>query len=460
MQYFALLVFAVLCFIGLVRPLWALVLLLVMFALEVSLQAALDVFRAQPALANIIVAGVVACALLVAMVRQQRPMVGQATLSLGIVTLIYAWSILSIAWSPAETVGPNQGVNIILEAYPYVVISIFLAPILVGSVEEWRKATTLMLIGGSLVALSILVSPEFSIRSGRIGTSLDGVMRTSPLAIAQMGGMLAIFGALSAGGRKTGFQTAIRIGAFLCGALLALFSGTRGQAVFALLSIALFLPMSRQLKSLGSYFSIVAVGAVVMIGAYVTFNFVLGQADTDRWQTGAISSATAIRQSSAMSLLAEFLASPMGWILGLGFNAFSDLGDFGDLGYVHNLYVEVLCELGLPMFVLLIVLFVRTGRSSLTLFRRYRDQPAERSALAVLFAMVVFQALIATKEGNLWSSWNLFMFMLIITRLEVRSSVLEHGEVYAQDELDEAADDLEEDERSDHRGALGVGQPA
>jgi len=269
-----------------------------------------------------------------------------------------------------------------------------------------------------------VMSPEFSVRSGRIGIGLDGIHRTSPLAIAQMGGMLAIFGALSTGGRVTGLQTAVRVGAFICGALLALFSGTRGQAVFALFAIAMFLPVSRRLKNIGSYFSLVGVGAVVAIGAYVTFNYVLGQADTDRWQVASIADATAIRQWSFFQLMGEFVQSPQAWLVGLGYNAFSTLEGVGDLGYVHNLYAEVLCELGLPAFVLLVVLFVKTWKASLALFRRYREHPAERSAVAILMAMMVYQALISTKEGTLWSAWVLFTFALVIIRLESRAQVL------------------------------------
>jgi O-antigen ligase len=120
----------------------------------------------------------------------------------------------------------------------------------------------------------------------------------------------------------------------------------------------------------------------------------------------------------------------------------------GEQGYVHNLYVEVLCELGLPMFVLLVLLFWRTGSASLALFRRYGDRPAERSAVSILLAMCVYQALLAAKEGNLWSSWNLFTFMLLITRIETRARVLgEDQPDVAEDEMTEEAHEEEIEER-------------
>jgi hypothetical protein len=35
--------------------------------------------------------------------------------------------------------------------------------------------------------------------------------------------------------------------------------------------------------------------------------------------------------------------------------------------------------------------------------------------------MFAYNALIAAKEGNLWSTWNLFMFMIFINRIETRA---------------------------------------
>lgn len=421
MQYLALLVFFALCVFGLFRPAWSLVLLFVMFALEVALQAAVGEFRASPMLANVIVGVVVLIATLVTVPRTPRPMLGYFTPTFYCLNAILIWSVISLAWSPALPLAPNMGSNIIREGYPYFVVYVLLAPLLIDSIEDWRRACTLMLIAGSLVVVSIVASPEFSIKSGRIGTVIEGADRTSPLAIAQMGGMLAIFGALAAGGRTSGLQTAIRVTAFLSGALLVLFSGTRGQAVFATLMIAIFLPMSRQLRSMWSYVSTVSVAGLMGVIAFVSFDIVMGQSDTNRWQAGAVADATNIRLYNITELFSAFAQSPVAWVIGLGFNAFSAVTDEAVQGYSHNFYVDVLCEEGVPAFVLLVIAFVQTAKTARSLFRRYADYPAERSAVAILLAMCAYQALIAAKEGNLWSTWNLFMFMLIINRIEYRA---------------------------------------
>lgn len=458
MQYFALLLFAVLCAVGLVRQTWALVLLFVMFALEVSMQASVDIFRTQGALANFIVAGVVAVSTIVGLLRQRRPFLGHLGLPILLVLTVFGWSILSLLWTPAVAGGPNEGSNIIVEGLPYFLVFVLAAPMLVGSIRDWREVTTLMLFIGSLVALSIVLSPEFSIRQGRIGVGLEGVHRTSPLALGQMGGMLAIFGALSAGGRVTWIQSSIRVFAFICGALLALLSGSRGQVIFALFAIVAFLPMSRRLKNFTSYFSLVAIAAVVVVGGMLVFDYASGQADADRWRGGAIADATAVRQWSVGQLLGAFLESPGAWIIGLGYNAFSTLGGVGDLGYVHNIYAEVLAELGLPMFALLVLFFVLTGRAALSLFRHYRDHPAERSALSILLAMIVYQALISAKEGTIWSAWSLFTVMLMTNRLDRR--VRELGDDALVDEPYGAEEPVDEAPADSEHPPLEAGQPA
>lgn len=438
MHYFALVLFAVLCIVGIGQPAWAMVLLLVMFPLEVSLQASIGLFRSQGALANVLVAAVVGLSVLLTTVRQPRPFLGHAGMPLLLLLIVLGWSFLSLLWSPAEPRAANEGINIIIEGLPYFVVFILLGPLLVGSIQDWRRMTNLMLIVGSLVAVSIVLGPEFTIKQGRIGVGLEGVQRTSPLALGQLGGMLAIFAALSAGGRVTGLQTTIRWSAFIIGALLALFSGTRGQAIFAIASIALFLPVSRRLRNLGGYFSLVATAAVVGLGAFITFNYVLGQADTDRWRPGALLDAVAVRQWSVLELLRAFLESPMAWMVGLGYNAFSTLSGAGDLGYVHNIFAEVLCELGLPIFVVFMLFFVQTARHAMSLFQRYREHAAERSAVAILMAMILYQALIMTKEGNLWSAWTLFLFMLITSRVEMRVAELGDATLERESDAEEA----------------------
>lgn len=64
---------------------------------------------------------------------------------------------------------------------------------------------------------------------------LDGVQRTSPLAIGEMGGTLAIISALTNSTTKKSLYVFLSIVGFILGISLALYSGSRGQTVFAII---------------------------------------------------------------------------------------------------------------------------------------------------------------------------------------------------------------------------------
>jgi O-antigen ligase len=119
-----------------------------------------------------------------------------------------------------------------------------------------------------------------------------------------------------------------------------------------------------------------------------------------------------------LSLLAAFATSGTAWLFGLGFNAFSAVADTIGQGYSHSTFVDVFAELGIPAFCVLIAIVLSGVRCGRALFNRYRDDPPRRAAVAALLAMITYQVLLSNKEGNLWSSVNLFMFIIVINRIE------------------------------------------
>ena len=78
-----------------------------------------------------------------------------------------------------------------------------------------------------------------------------------------------------------------------------------------------------------------------------------------------------------------------------------------------------MAELGIPAFLLLLTALWISVRSGIILFQRFRESPSHRASVAILIAMLAYQILLANKEGNLWSSVNLFLFMLLLVRIEI-----------------------------------------
>jgi hypothetical protein len=293
------------------------------------------------------------------------------------------------------------------------------------SVADWRKTCATLLLVGPLIAASVLLNPEVSIKFGRLGTELGGAVRSSPLALSQAGGMIAIVGALASSAKGQRRALVFRWAAFLGGAAVAVLSGTRGQAMFAAVCIAVAYPMAKPLRNAKAYASLLVTGIVMVLAASMLFDTFLSQTDNDRWRTDALASGANVRILNMLDLWSAFAANPLAWVIGLGFNAFTASSRQLTEGYSHNMFVDVLCEEGVPMFLLLCYAIVGAAGRIRLLLSRYADMPVERASIATLAALTLYCMLIAGKEGNLWSSWNVFMFLVIIARIETRDRVLE-----------------------------------
>ena len=80
--------------------------------------------------------------------------------------------------------------------------------------------------------------------------------------------------------------------------------------------------------------------------------------------------------------------------------AFSAITGAREDTYVHNIFIEVLCELGIPMFALLVVLLYLTIVRGRRLFIDASPDPALRATVATLLALTAYDLLIAQKEGG------------------------------------------------------------
>jgi hypothetical protein len=407
---------------ALLSPAAAMVALMLMLLIELVLQGSFQVFRSVPALANLLIAGIAAFSATMLVARTNRPLAGYFNRVSVPVFVIFAWSWISLLWTPAESLPAGRdtsatGSYIIIEALPYFFVYVLMAPVLIRTLTDWERVCRFMLWLGPLVALAIVLNPEFAIKQGRLGTSIDGSLRTSPLAMSQAGGMIAIFGALSHSGSGNRLALLARIASFGAGTAVVLLSGTRGQAIFEFVAIIAAIPVAKPLKSLKAFVSI-GVGALVMaLGVFWLFDFALSQTDSDRWTANAIASGTAVRLANIEELVRAFLSSPTAPIIGLGSNAFSAISGSVGEGYSHNLFIDLLCEQGLPMLFLFVFACFNAFQSGRGLMQYNSADLSKRSALGILLAMELFSLLIAGKEGNLWSSWNVFLFLMIAARI-------------------------------------------
>src|SRR5262245_40302657 len=131
----------------LVRPMWAFVLVMVIFALEQLLQSYIGAFVENQALFNYIVAIVASLAAILRILRRDPVTSGLAN---PVTYLIYAQLLL---WMVAMTYSPvpDAAWTNFKDAWPYLVLFIIITPLLVSDLREAHASLLGILIVGSII---------------------------------------------------------------------------------------------------------------------------------------------------------------------------------------------------------------------------------------------------------------------------------------------------------------------
>lgn len=423
MQVLTLSILVVLCIGAVVRPSWAIVLVLLMYSLEQALQGSVPMFLSWPPLANYIVAIATGLATVHAVFRQERPFVGYFNSVWVGFTVLLIWAAASLMWTPSF----EAASKLTRDSLPYIFLFFFCAPLLIDRTQDFGPIVKLYLVFGILVAISIIANPAFDLRSGRLGFRIATGVRSSPLAIGELGGVLMITSALIYSGIRTSVWTILRLVGFACGTALALYSGSRGQVLFGGLIAIAFYPISKPVKNLVTFLT-TALGFVVLtLVVYFAARLVLGTGDltmVTRWDATSLEGGASVRMQNFLDLFLAFAASPVAWVLGLGINAFSSVSLASTEPYSHSIFLDALCELGVPAFIVLCICVQRSYAASRQLFANHAGNPFERASLAVFIAMAAYQVLLVNKQGMLWSAGPFYLHLVILNRVLTREQVL------------------------------------
>lgn len=413
--------FVLTCLIATRSAAWALALVFVMYSLEQALQSSSGIFLRIPPLANVCVALTVGVCIAGRLPQLERPLRGYATAQLAAVAAIFIWSAVSLLWTPAR----ESGFDLTRSGLPYVILMVAAAPLLIDELGSLRRFLFAFLLLGTLTTALIVANPAFTVKLGRLGIDIGGGFRTNPLAIGELGGMMLIVGVLSMRvASSAALSATLRIAACLLGGYLALQSGSRGQLVFALAVSICFTPMARRISNIPRFFGVAAGAAILVPLAIWAAQFFLGSQELRRWDLNMLAEGATVRNQNILDLFRAFSTAPLAWFVGLGFNAFTSVTPTIE-PYSHIFFVDVLTELGIPMFILLLWWLKKLFGDARWLFRRFADDADERASITCLCAMFVFQLLIVNKQGYLWSATLFFLPGIMITRLRLREESLD-----------------------------------
>jgi hypothetical protein len=419
------------------RPHWAVVLILVMFPLEQLMQAYIPALVTRSWLGNLVVALIAGFAVMVRVMRGEqifRGYLNPVTLS---ILGLYALAWISLLYTPSF----ELALLLLQNGWEYFVLMLLLAPLLVRNMAHFRDLMTGVMFSGTIIAILIMLNPNTSYYGGRLGLDLGmsdhgKQLLGNPLAIAEMGGLMAIAAALIKPRPGAGhLLTLLRIVAFISGLGLAIGSGSRGQVLAAVVAGIACYPLARQVANPRNFILVTGGIGFLGLGVIGVFRLFVGEQNVERWNVLLMIQDIALRFDNAWLLLWTWLESPGAWFIGLGANAYSSL-NVGD-AYVHNLAIEVLCEEGLigaGFLAMALLTLYRGGRDS---FRRWRDDPVMRSVVATLISVCAFALLLSLKQGSMLGAAGTFMYWFILAKL-ARAEALDEAE--AEPEYDSLYD--------------------
>jgi hypothetical protein len=454
-QIFPYTIFAIACVLAVARPHWGLALVLSMYAFEQLLQASGGIFLSIPPLTNFSVAIVAGIAAIGVLLKSRRPFEGYASPVFWGIVGIFAWSAISLAWTPSF----DRAWEMIYDGFPYFVLFVLVAPLLPTDLASIGKTQSAFVYVGTAVCAGLLLNPEFRSSSGRAVIQLTASITSNPLTTGELGGALLIVGALMRPASTALVLKLARVAAFLLGTAIALQSGSRGQVLFAFMIVVVFFPVARRVTSIGGFVGSVLALGFVFGALYFIAPLVLTNYGAQRWDTAVLQGSALGRLNNATDLLSAALSNPMAWVVGLGFNAFTSVAADPSEGWSHNIPNDIFSELGVPMFCIFLAVLWRVAKSGLWLFRRYQDSPVERSEVGVLLALVGYYFLLANKQAHLWAIGAFFLLLIVVERVRVREESL--------DRLEQESLAAEGDGDEDHAGSededearSGNGDPA
>ncbi|MDZ4755143.1 MAG: hypothetical protein SGJ11_11705 [Phycisphaerae bacterium] len=437
------LIFAGLVFmIAALRPTWATAVVLLMFPMEQALQASSGLFRSSGSLANYLIGSLVLVSLTIAVMRGRLEWRGWLTMTLGITAALYGYAGLSILW----TSSPEWLGEYIRWTSPYVVVSVVLAPLLIGSVRSLAELRIALLLVGTGIGLLIIANPNFGLVGGRLVVNVDADSRTNPLAIGALGGLLTVLAILGPAPESRRWLLLLRAGAFVTGLGVSFLSGSRGELIAGLIASAVLLPMARRIKNVGQFFGTCAVAGVFLIGFVMVRGIFVSDGNEARWTAESLSSGSFGRLENVVDLAGLYLERPLYWLIGLGSAAFHDLPTRSGDPYSHVLVADLIFELGLPGIVIGVSLAYITIRNGRTLFTAFRDDPELRALATMLCALVLFKFIVSNKAGTVWGAFDLFFGICLLGRV-VALYRLEQSEAWAEeeDDIDESAYHVDSD---------------
>lgn len=436
----ALLVFGGITLLAIFKRHWTLVLLFCFFGYEQLLSTSMGLLASKPWLINVTVALTSVAALGMAMSAGKRPLRGFINANSVLVFGLIVFSYMGMFYGNT----PEAGRHFVKTGFPYMILLLGVLPCLITSSEDINKMSVPFLLAGCALVVMVLLSPRAEFTGTRMFLDMSYTKgagtKGNPLAIAEIGGIMVIVGALMRQTNKNLIIAALRVGGIILGITICFFSASRGQLIFSIFVAVLFYPVAYQIRNAKQFFiragGLGAMAGILMIVAKI---FLFSSAAGERFSGENLTDGMDSRMYYAKTLLSEYSSNPGQYLQGMGigsFNLYVEAGSKEGFSYPHNLFIEILADHGLIGFGLLLLIILVSGIHTFKLLRMVHSGLIERHAVAIVLALAGYVTLISMKQGSYLLLPLPFYAYLIISKLYISRM----AQLADADELEESVD--------------------
>lgn len=435
---------------AIVRPWLAFTLIVCFPVIEQALQGYFPVLITYLTLFNYLIAGIVALTLAVRFFSNPGMLSGALNPVSKSVALLLVLSWASLLWTPER----ENGLSLTVDRAPYVLLYLIMAPLLITSLDDFRRLRLPLMVLGCLALIGILLGPQTLFYGTRLMLQYSTTEVANANALGELGALVMVFAVLTTQIGVGRLVVPFQFAAGIFGIGMGLLSGARGQVLAAGFIAFLFFPVARRVKNNFGYLGL-GIGSVsVAVLLLLSVQFFIVSDNLDRWSIYSLVDGFQLRWLIVSEAMKPWLANPLSWFFGRGAGAFVTTGLVDT--YPHNHIVEALTELGFIglAFYTLIIWF--TVKSALGLFNIYRNDSDMRSSVAVLCAVALFFFLISLKQGTIHDPGTVFLWYLVIARVywfeRQQVELLEAEDAYDEDYEDELEESHEFEDEDDPDG--------
>ena len=323
---------------------------------------------------------------------------------------LYSYALISLLWTSMPSAGWEQW----QANGPYIVVVALVSPLLIVDAGELRLALRWTALIGLLLATVIMVFGEWGIRGLIVGGG-SSAQESNPLALAGFAGVVAASALFVGTGFKGALDWVLRLASVVVCLMLIVRSGSRGQLIAVVVSIAMMLPVRYRLSSFRGFVPILLTVAAIAVGLdYGASMYAVN--DESRWSGDQAMSDVTGRFDMVLALLSHWSSSPISILFGLGNSASFDPQIVGI--YLHNMPFEVLGEEGLIGFALFATILV-SSTVAFVRARRIAGQSQDSATLAAIGGAATFFLVLSLKQGSLLGNYSVFMSALLMARIAI-----------------------------------------